>query len=172
MELRFICKDICWHIECSTFTASSFRGCSVQFSRSVVSGSLRPHESQHTRPPCPSPTPGVHPNSCSLVAQTVKHLPTMWETWVQSLGREGLLKKEMATHSRIIAWKIPLQRSLVGYSPWGCKESDTTERFHFFSHVHHSLAPGKQQGGNTAPTTHSHLKASYPANWLCPLSRM
>ena len=37
---------------------------SVQFSRSVVSDSLRPHESQHTRPPCPSPTPGVYPNSC------------------------------------------------------------------------------------------------------------
>ena len=37
---------------------------SVQFSRSVVSDSLRPRESQHTRPPCPSPTPGVHPNSC------------------------------------------------------------------------------------------------------------
>ena len=37
---------------------------SVQFSRSVVSDSLRPHESQHTRPPCPSPTPGVHPDSC------------------------------------------------------------------------------------------------------------
>jgi len=37
---------------------------SVQFSRSVVSNSLRPHESQHARPPCPSPTPGVHSNSC------------------------------------------------------------------------------------------------------------
>ena len=37
--------------------------CSVQFSRSVVSDSLRPHESQHTRPPCPSPSPGVHSNS-------------------------------------------------------------------------------------------------------------
>ena len=37
---------------------------SVQFSRSVVSDSLRPHESQHTRPPCPSPTPGVHSDSC------------------------------------------------------------------------------------------------------------
>ena len=36
----------------------------VQFSRSVVSDSLRPHESQHTRPPCPSPTPGVYSNSC------------------------------------------------------------------------------------------------------------
>ena len=37
---------------------------SVQFSRSVVSNSLWPHEPQHTRPPCPSPTPGVHPNPC------------------------------------------------------------------------------------------------------------
>ena len=37
---------------------------SVQFSRSVVSNSLRPHEPQHARPPCPSPTPGVYPNSC------------------------------------------------------------------------------------------------------------
>ena len=37
---------------------------SVQFSRSVVSNSLRPHELQHGRPPCPSPTPGVYPNSC------------------------------------------------------------------------------------------------------------
>ena len=39
---------------------------SFQFSRSVVSDSLRPHELQHTRPPCPSPTPGVHSNSCPL----------------------------------------------------------------------------------------------------------
>ena len=38
---------------------------SVQFSRSVVSDSLRPHESQHARPPCPSPTPGVHSDSCA-----------------------------------------------------------------------------------------------------------
>ena len=39
---------------------------SVQFSSSVVSNSLRPHELQHTRPPCPSPTPGVYSNSCPL----------------------------------------------------------------------------------------------------------
>ena len=39
---------------------------SVQFSRSVMSNSLQPHEPQHARPPCPSPTPGVHPNSCPL----------------------------------------------------------------------------------------------------------
>ena len=39
---------------------------SIQVSRSVMSESLRPHESQHARPPCPSPTPGVHPDSCPL----------------------------------------------------------------------------------------------------------
>ena len=42
-----------------------------------------------------------------LNTQTVKRLPTMWETWVQSLVQEDLLEKEMATHSSILAWKIP-----------------------------------------------------------------
>ena len=42
-----------------------------------------------------------------LVAQTIKHLPAMRETWVLSLGWEGPLEKEMATHSSILAWKIP-----------------------------------------------------------------
>ena len=41
------------------------------------------------------------------MAQTVKRLPTMWETWFQSLGGEDPLEKEMATHSSILAWKIP-----------------------------------------------------------------
>ena len=43
----------------------------------------------------------------SLVAQMVRRLPIMWETQVQSLGREDLLEKEMETHSSILAWKIP-----------------------------------------------------------------
>ena len=42
-----------------------------------------------------------------LVAQTVKRLPTMQETWVQSLGREDPLEKGMTTHSSVLAWKIP-----------------------------------------------------------------
>ena len=46
------------------FWMLSFQFSSVQFSRSVVSDSLPPHELEHARPPCPSPTPGVHPNSC------------------------------------------------------------------------------------------------------------
>ena len=43
----------------------------------------------------------------SLVAQTVKSLPAMWETWVRSLGGEDPLEKKMATHSSVLAWKIP-----------------------------------------------------------------
>ena len=62
----------------------------------------------------------------SLVAQTVKHLSTMQETWVRSLGQEDPLEKEIAIHSG----KSHGQRSLVGYSPWGRKELDTTERLH------------------------------------------
>ena len=43
----------------------------------------------------------------SLVAQRLKRLPAMWETWVQSLGWEDPMEKEMATHSSTLAWKIP-----------------------------------------------------------------
>ena len=57
----------------------------------------------------------------------VKSLSAMQEIWVRSLGREDPLEKGMATHSSILAWRIHGQRSLEGYSPWGCKESDTTE---------------------------------------------
>ena len=50
---------------CHDSKKSNHQFSSVQFSRSVMSNSLRPHELQHTRPPCPSPTPGVYPNSCA-----------------------------------------------------------------------------------------------------------
>ena len=56
--------------------------------------------------------PGVH---------LVKNLPTVQETWVQSLGWEDPLEKQMATHASILAWKIYGQRSLVGCSPWAHK---------------------------------------------------
>ena len=58
-------------------------------------------------------------------------LPEMREAQVQFLGREDPLEKEMATHSSILVWRSHRQRSLVGYSPWGRKEWDTTERLHF-----------------------------------------
>ena len=63
----------------------------------------------------------------SLVAQTLKNLPAMQETWVQSPGWEDPLEKDMATHSSILPGEFYGQRSLVGYSPGGPKELDTTE---------------------------------------------
>ena len=60
-----------------------------------------------------------------LGALVVKNLLSiMQEMWVRSPGWEDPLEKEMATHSSILAWEIPWTE---GYSPWGCKESDTTE---------------------------------------------
>ena len=61
------------------------------------------------------------------MAQMVKNLPAMQETWVQSLGWQDPLEKEMATTPVLLPGKFHGLRSLVGYSPWGCKESDTTE---------------------------------------------
>ena len=66
----------------------------------------------------------------------VKHLPTMPETRVLSLSWEDALEKVMTTHSSILAWKSHGLRTLVGYSPWGHKESDMTERLHFDSELY------------------------------------
>ena len=60
------------------------------------------------------------------MAQMVKNLPAMRELWVQSLGQEDSLEKEMATHFSILAWRIPWTEEPGGLQ-WGCKESDTSE---------------------------------------------
>ena len=78
--------------------------------------------------------PWFNGSKASLVAQRIKRPPAMQETQVQSLGWEDPLEKAMATHSSILAWKIPWQptpvflpgkshggRSLAGYSLWGCR---------------------------------------------------
>ena len=60
----------------------------------------------------------------------VKNLPAMQEPQemrIRSLGQEDPLKKVMATHSIILVWRIPWTEEPGGYSPWGCKELDTTE---------------------------------------------
>ena len=75
------------------------------------------------------------------MAQLVKNPPAMWETWVHSLDWEDPLEDGMATHSRVLPGESHGQRSLVGYSPWGCKELDSTERLHF-----PVLLAGKLQG--------------------------
>ena len=68
----------------------------------------------------------------SLVAQSVKNLPAVQETWVRSLGQEDPLEKRMATHSSILAWRIPwMDRGAWKASPWGHKDLDTTEQLTF-----------------------------------------
>ena len=70
----------------------------------------------------------------------------MWETQVQSLGREALLEKEMATHSSVLAWKIPWMEEYGRLQSMGPKESDMTEwlhfHFHFQGYVHSSVIDG------------------------------
>ena len=60
------------------------------------------------------------------MAQVVKNLPTMWETWVRSLGWEDPLEKEMANHSNILAQKIPWTEDPGRLQSMGLQESDTT----------------------------------------------
>ena len=128
--------QICWHMECSTFTASSFRtgnnsstgipsrplalfvvrlsyahltshsrmsGSRWVITPSWLSGSWRSFLYSSSMSSCHL----FLISSASLVAQTVKHLPTMRETWVQSLVWEDPLEKETVTHSSTFAWKIP-----------------------------------------------------------------
>ena len=77
----------------------------------------------------------------SLVAQTVKRPPTVWETQVRSLGQEDPLEKEMATHSSTLAWKIPWTLEHGTLQSWGRKELDTTERLHFTYTSHLTWTP-------------------------------
>ena len=88
------------------------------------------------------------------MAQMVKHLPTMREIWVQSLGWEDLLEREMATHSSILAWKIPWTEEPGG--PRDHKESDTTERLHFTDEETEAQSPVSV--ANTMSESHIPLK--------------
>ena len=60
-----------------------------------------------------------------LVAQKVKNLPAVQETWVQTLGREDPLEKGMATHSSILAWRIPMDRGAWWATAHGVRKSQT-----------------------------------------------
>ena len=73
------------------------------------------------------------PNWTFLVAQMVKNLPAMWETWVLSLSQEDLLEKGMAMHSSILAWRIPWTEKPGGLQSMG------------LSRVRHDLATEQQR---------------------------
>ena len=78
------------------------------------------------------------------MAQWVKNLPAMQESWIQSLGREDPLEKRMATHSSTLAWKIPWTEEPGGLQSTGSLESDMTKRLHF----HFSLSCIGEGNGN------------------------
>ena len=72
----------------------------------------------------------------SLVVQMVKRLPIIRETWVQSWVGKISWRRKWQPIPVLLPGKSHGQRSLVGYSPWGCKESDMTERLYFLSFTH------------------------------------
>ena len=75
----------------------------------------------------------------SLVDQTIKNLPAMWETWAQSLGWEDPLEKGTVTHSVFWPGECHGQRSLEGYSPWGCKQTRLSDSLHSWGGIYHYL---------------------------------
>ena len=76
---------------------------------------------------------------CSLVAQRIKHLPAMLETRVQSLGWEYPLEKEMATHSSILAWRVPWTEE-----PGGLQSTGSQSRTRLSEFTHYVIALGIQ----------------------------
>ena len=75
----------------------------------------------------------------SLVAQPVKNLPAMWETWVRSLGWEDPLEKGKATHSSILAWRIPWTVQAMGLPR--VRHDSATFSFISFHHIHRFIQP-------------------------------
>ena len=82
------------------------------------------------------------------MAQMAKHLPAMQETWVQSLGGKIPWRGKWQPTPVLLPGKLHEQRSLVGYSPWACKQSDMTERLHI--------------RGNNKATTHVKYRTLVP----------
>ena len=101
---------------------------SVQFSRSVLSDSLRPHEPQHTRPPCPSPTPGVYPNSRPLSRwchPTISSSVVPFSSHLQSFPASGSFQMSQLFASRgqstgISALASFLPKNTQDWSPLEC----------------------------------------------------
>ena len=153
-----------------TAIVNSVQFSSVQFSCSVVSDSLRPHESQHTRPPCPS----HFPNGASgkeLVCQRRRY-----EMGVQSVDQEDPAEEGKATHSGILAWRITWTEECGGLQTMESQtvRDDWVTNTHTHTHTHtHTggsswtrnqtgvscIAGGFFTGWATreAPPTHTHI---------------
>ena len=93
---------------------------SVQFSRSVMSDSLRPHESQHAMPPCPSPTPGVYLNSCPLSRwchPAISSSVVPFSSCPQSLPASGSFPRVNSSHQVAKVLEIQLQHQSFQWTP-------------------------------------------------------
>ena len=88
----------------------------------------------------------------SLVAQRLKRLPGMQETWVQSLGREDPLEKEMATHSSVLAWRIPWMGEPGGLPSMGLQSQTRLKRL--------SRSSSSSSSSKAQLTLHSKMSAS------------
>ena len=135
-DSHFQCTSQSWalHSIAEIFAHSCNKMYSVQFSRSVVSDSFRPHELQHARPPCPSPTPRVHPNSCPS---------SQWcHPAISSSCRPLLLLPPIPPSIRVL--KVHLVKAMVflvlmyGCESWTVKKAErrTIDAFELlFTHV-------------------------------------
>ena len=93
---------------------------SVQFSRSVVSDSLRPHESQHSRPPCPSSTPGVYSNSCPSSRwchPAISSSVVLFSSCPQSLQHQGLFQWVNSSHEVAKVLEFQVQHQSFQWTP-------------------------------------------------------
>ena len=108
---------------------------SVQFSRSVVSDSLRPHESQHARPPCPSPTPGVHPNS---------HPSSQW---CQNLPKPMCIESVMPSSHLILCCPLLLLSPIPPSIRVFFNESTLQMRWPKYWNFSFSISPSKEIPG-------------------------
>ena len=136
-------------------TLSRFVISSVQFSHSVMSDSLRPHESQHARPPCPSPTPGVHQNPCPLsrwchltISSSVvpfpscpQSFPASWSFQMSQFFTSGGQSIRVSASTSVLPMNIQVW-SLLGWTGWISLQSNglsrvfsntTVQKHQFFS---------------------------------------
>ena len=108
----------------------------------------------------------------SLVAQMVKNLPAVEETWVPSLGWEDPLEEGMATHSSILAWRIPMDRRAWWVTVRGVAESDMTERLSTHTGLQpiRLLCPWDFPGKNPAVGCHFLFQGNLPDPGVEPVS--
>ena len=117
-----ICRTESLHCSPETITILliSCQFSSAQFSRSVVSDSLWPHEPQHARPPCPSPTPGVHPNPCPLCRwiQPSHRLSSPSPPASNLSQHQGLFKWVSSPHTPIQNKKFKRKGQIIAGFTW------------------------------------------------------